>query len=75
MTVYQSLSLLKVLCHNHQGIIDGTVAMWMIFTHGITYDTGAFSIRPVIADTQFIHIIQGSSLYRFQSVTNIRQCS
>ena len=75
MSVDQRLTFLKILCHYYKCLIDGAVTMRVIFTHGITYDTGTFSVWPIITDSQFIHIIQCSSLYRFQSVTHIRQGS
>ena len=47
----------------------------MIFTHGISYDTGTFTVRAVVTDAQLIHIVKGPALYRLQSVTYIRQRS
>ena len=75
MSVDQCFAFLKILSHYHKCFVNRTVTMRVIFTHGITYDTGTFSVWPVITDAQFIHIIQGSSLYRLQSVTHIRQGS
>ena len=75
MSVNQCFAFLKILSHYHKCFVDRTVTMGVIFTHGVTYDTGTFSVWSVITDTQFIHIIQGSSLYRLQSVTHIRQGS
>ena len=49
--------------------------MRMIFTHGISNDTGTFTVRAVVADTKLIHIVKGTALYWLQSVTYIRQCS
>ena len=75
MSVYQCAALLEFLCHNYKGIINGAVSMRMIFTHGISNDTGTFTVRAVVADTELIHIVKGTALYRLQSVTYIRQCS
>ena len=75
MSVHQGAAFLEVLCHDYQGIVDGAVPMWMIFTHGISYDTGTFTVRAVVADAQLIHIVKGTALYRLQSVTYIRQRS
>ena len=38
--------------------------MRMIFTHGIANNTRTLTIRAVIADTQLVHIVQSSALYR-----------
>ena len=56
---------LEILCHDHQCVIDGAVAVRMVFTHGITYDTGALAVRSVVTDPQFMHIIKHPALHRF----------
>ena len=48
--------------------------MGMVFTHGITHNTGTFSVRFVRTIIQFYHGVQNSSLYRLQTVPDIRQC-
>ena len=49
MTVDQDHTLLEFLRHDHERLIDGAVAVRMVFTHGIAHDTGALAVRPVIA--------------------------
>ena len=39
MTINKRQFLLEILRHNNQGVIDRGIAMRMIFTHGITYNT------------------------------------
>ena len=73
MAVHKSLSFFKLLGHHNKRLINRTVAVRVVFTHGIAYDTGAFSIRPVVADSQLIHVIQRSSLHRLQPVSHIRK--
>ena len=75
VTVHQRLSFFEILGHYHKGLVNGAVAVGVVFTHGIAHDTGAFSIRPVISYPQLIHIIQRSSLNRLQSVPHIRKRS
>ncbi len=65
MTVHQGIPGRPFLGHIHQGAIDGTISVGMVFTHGITYDTGALPVwfvRPVI---QFDHGIEHPALHRF----------
>ena len=38
--------------------------MRMIFTHGVTDNTRTLTIRAVITDAQFMHIVQSSALHR-----------
>ena len=42
VAVHQGHSLLKILGHDHQGLIDGAVAVGMVLTHGIAHDTRRF---------------------------------
>ena len=44
MTINKRISCRPVLCHVDQCSIDGTVSMWMVFTHGITDNTRTFSV-------------------------------
>ena len=73
VTVHQRQAFFKLLAHNHQRLIDGAVPMRMVFTHGVSHDTGAFPVRPVAADPQLVHIVEGTPLHRLQSVPHIRQ--
>ena len=75
MTIDQRHAFFEILAHDYQCLIDGTVAVGVIFTHGITYDTGTFTVGAVIADPQFVHIVESSSLYRLQTISDIRQGS
>ena len=75
MTIYQDHSFFEFLCHNNQRFIDRAVSMWMIFTHGIPDNTRAFTVWSVITDSQLIHVIECSSLYRFQTIPDIREGS
>ena len=46
------ISLFEILAHDYQCLIDVTVAVGVIFTHGITYDTGTFTVGAVVTDPQ-----------------------
>ena len=73
MTVNKSLAFLEVLRHNDKRLIDRAVAVRMVFTHCISHDTGTFPVRLVIADTELVHIIEGTPLHWFQPVAHVRQ--
>ena len=49
--------------------------MGMIFSHGISHDTGTFSVRLVRSVVQFDHGEQDPSLHRLQAVPDIRKSS
>ena len=47
--------------------------MRMILTHGITDDTGTFTMWLVRTVVQLDHGIQNTSLYRLQTVSDVRK--
>ena len=63
MPVDKRQSLFKALAHYHQRFVNGAVPVGMVFTHRIAHDTRTFTVGSVIADPQFIHIIECPSLY------------
>ena len=71
--VHQRISGGPILCHINQRAVNRAVAMGMIFTHGITYDTGAFTMGLVRTVIQFYHGIEHAALNRLQTVPHIRQ--
>ena len=73
VAVHQGLAPLELLGHDHQGFVDGAVSVGMVFTHGVADDTRAFPVWTVVADAQFVHIVQSPPLYRLEPVADIRQ--
>ena len=73
VTVYQWITGRPLLGHIYQSAIDRTVSMRMIFTHGITYDTRAFTMRLIGTVIQFNHGVQHPALHRLQTVSYIRK--
>ena len=75
MSVYQHITGVPFLCQLNQCFINRTVTMRMIFTHGITNDTGTFTMWLIRTVIQLDHGIKNSSLYRLQTISYIRQGS
>ena len=75
VTVHQHLPLFEILCHHDECIIDGTVAVRMILTHGIADNTCGFPVSPVIVGAELHHVVQHPPLHRLQAVADIRQRS
>ena len=73
MSVYQRVSGRPFLCHINQCTIDRAVTVRVIFTHRITDDTRTLSVRLVRTIVQLDHRVHDSSLYRFQTISYIRQ--
>ena len=63
------------LCHIDQGSVNGAVSMGMIFTHGITDDTGTFSVRLIRTVVQLDHGVKHTPLHRLQTIPHIRKRS
>lgn len=73
VAIHEGFPFFEILAHNNEGFINGTVPVRMVFTHCIADNTGGFTVGFIIADTQFVHIIKGTALNRFQTVTHIGQ--
>ena len=75
MSVNKYFSHVPVLGHIDKGTIDGRIAMRMIFSHGITDNTRTLTVWLVRSIVHLVHGIENSSLYRFQTISDIRQGS
>ena len=72
MSIHKRKALLKILRHNYQRFINGTVPMGMILTHGIAHNTGRLPVGLIMPQPKLTHVIQHPSLHRLQSVSGIR---
>ena len=73
MAVHQRVAHVPVLGHIDQGSVDRAVTMGMIFTHRITDDTRALSVRLVGTVVQLCHGEKDPSLNRLHSVSDVRK--
>ena len=71
MPINQHVPVGPPLGHPHHGFINGTVTVWMVFTHNVTRDTGRFLMGFIRCDSQLIHSIQNPTVYWFETITNI----
>ena len=72
MTIHKCHTFFKILGHNYKSLINGTVPVRMILTHGITNNTRGLPVRFVRIQSQLIHGIKYTPLDRLESVTYIR---
>ena len=63
----------KRLRHPHQCVVDGGIAMRVIFTDHIADDASRFLIGFVVIVAQFLHRKKDPAVDRFQPITNIGQ--
>ena len=73
LAIEQGVAEAEILRHADKGVINGRIAMGMIFTHGFADDTGAFHIRPVGIETQFPHGKDDPPVDRLESIPNVGQ--
>ena len=73
MPIYQQISGREILCHAHHTIINCRIAMGVIFTQHISYNTCAFFMRFIRCNSLFGHGVDDSSMHRLQSISHIRQ--
>jgi len=71
VSVDKRISHGPILSHVYQCSVDRAVAVGMVFTHRITDDTGALSVRLVGTVIQFNHGIKNTPLNRLKSVSYI----
>ena len=73
VSVHERHTLFEFLCHHNECLVDGRIAVRMVFTHRIADDSRTFPVWPVVTDAELIHIVQCAPLYRLQAVPHIRQ--
>ena len=73
LTVDQRIAHRPVLSQTHQGAIDTGIAVGVVFTHDITYDTGTFLRGGVVEDAVLVHRIEDAAVHGLESVAHIGQ--
>ena len=74
LTVDQGFTHRPWLGHIHEGGINGTIAVRMIFTHRLTHDTGTLEVSLGRGQGKvMMHRIEQSSLRWLQAITRIGQ--
>src|SRR6185437_16719995 len=73
LAIYQHVTQRKILCHAHDGVIHGSIAVWMIFADYIADDARGFFIRTVPVVRELVHGEKCPPMDRLQTITHIRQ--
>ena len=73
LSVNKRLAQGEILHHAYQRIVNGSVAVRMIFTQHIAYHTGGFFVRFIVFQTHFVHGIQHAAVHGFKAVAHIGQ--
>ena len=71
LAVNEGIAHGKVLGHSHYGIIDGCIAMGVVFTNDISDNAGGFFIGPVVIVPKLMHGIKDAPVNGLKPVPNI----
>ena len=63
----------EFLGHAHERVVDGQVAVGVVFAHDITHHPGRFHIGACVRVVQLAHGEQHPAVHGFQAVANVRQ--
>ncbi len=71
LAIHELVAHVPFLSHAHEGSIDGTVSVWVVFTKHLTHDTRAFLIRFVTCVAKSEHTIEYAAVDRLEAVPDI----
>ncbi len=72
LTVYQHVTQVPALSHAHHGVVDGAVAVGVIFFHDLTHHRRRLGVFVVAKKTFLVHGVKNAPLHWFKPVTHIR---
>ena len=73
LTINQGITQAEVLCHTNNGVVNRTVAVWVIFTDHVTHDTSGLFVRTIPIVAELVHRIQNTAVHRLEAITHVRQ--
>ena len=73
LAVDQRVALGEILRQAHHGVVNGGVAMGVIFAHDIADDTRRFLEPLARTQAQLTHRVEQAAMDRFQPIAHIRQ--
>ena len=68
VAVHQRAPHAEILRQTHQRVVHAAVAMGMIFTKAVAHDAGAFAVRGIRGDAQFVHGKEDAALHGLHAV-------
>ncbi len=76
VAIHQRSTKREALSHANHGVIDGGVPVRMVLPHHLTDDSGTLAESGVRIQVQIrVHRIEDAPLNRFQTISNIGQCT
>ena len=68
VSVDERATHVEILRHAHHGVIDGRIAVRVIFTHTVADDTRRLFVRLVGREPHLVHGVQNAPLHGLQTV-------
>ena len=59
------------LGHADEGVVDGVLAVWVVFAEDITHYARGFFVGFVPVVAGFVHGVEDAAVHRFEAVTDI----
>ena len=73
LTVNEHVAQAEILGHAGHGLVDGRVAVGMVFTENLADDAGALFIWFVGPQTKVVHGVEDAAVDRLEAVAHIGQ--
>ena len=73
MTVYKHIAHVPVLSHTYKGSIHRAVAMRVVLTEHLSYDTRTLLIWIIACVSDSEHTVKDTAVYRLEAIAHIRQ--
>ena len=73
LSVHEGVAEGPRLGHAHEGVIDGRVAVRVVFTEHLTDDTGALAVGAALGDVHVPHGVDDAALHGLEAVAHIGQ--
>ena len=75
VAIQQRIAAGEGLHQAHQGVVDGLIAVGMVFTQNIAHHAGALAIGPIWGQAQLVHREEDAPLHWFEPIAHIGQGS
>ena len=73
LTVHKRIAHGPRLGHTHKRVVDGGVAVRVVFTHNVADDAGALVVAAIRAVSAVVHRVDDATVDRLHAVTHVRQ--
>ena len=71
LSVHEQVAHAPRLCHAHEGVVDGGIAVRMVLAHHVAHDAGALVVAAVGTVAAVIHRVDHATVHRLHAVAHI----